>query len=103
VSLRLRKIIHHPQATNAYRVVFTADDGREFQVGSIGLQTSARQRVYWHWGIDTVLPRQAFATSGEASDRDDAMNQFRAVWEVFASEPERLAKFLDGYRKPGPE
>ena len=89
--------------TNAYRVVFTADDGREYQVGSIGQQTSTRQRVYWHWGIDTVLPRQAFATAGEASDRDDAMKQFKAVWEVFASEPERLAKFLDGYRKPEPE
>lgn len=103
MSLRLRKVIDHPQAANAYRVVFTADDGREFQIGSISLQTGAQHRVFWHWGIDTVLPRQAFATAGQASDRDDAMKQFKAVWEVFASEPKRLAKFLDGFRKPEPE
>jgi hypothetical protein len=88
--LILRKVTGHLQATDAYRVVY---DGME--VGSIGLQTDAHQREYWAWGIDTVLPRQSFATQGEARDQDEAMRLFRATWEVFASDPERLADFIE--------
>jgi hypothetical protein len=39
-------------------------------------------------------PRQSFKTEGEAIDREDAMKQFKAVWEVFASDQARLEKFL---------
>lgn len=92
-DLLLRKVTGHPQTNDAYRVVLKSDDG-EVDVGSIGKQIVSRQRVFWRWGIDTVLPRQPFATDGEGRDREDCMAQFRAVWEVFASEPERLAEFL---------
>jgi hypothetical protein len=80
--------------TDAFRVIHKAA-GEEIEVGSIGLQTGSRQRQFWHWGIDTVLSRQPFKTDGEARNRDDAMAQFKAVWEVFASEPDRLASFLE--------
>lgn len=96
MPLRLRKITTHIHATDAYRVVYTPEDGSpELEVGSIGLQTGSHQRRFWSWGLDTVLPRQAFKTDGEARDREDAMSQFKAVWEVFASEPERLESFLE--------
>jgi len=81
--------------SDAYRVIHTANDGIDLEVGSVGLQTAAHHgRQFWTWGIDTVLPRQAFATAGEAGDREDAMAQFHAVWEVFASDEKRLAAFL---------
>jgi hypothetical protein len=80
-------------------VFHKAADGDEIEVvGSIGQQTGAHQLQFWHWGIDTVLPCQAFATGGEARDRNDAMAQFKAVWQVFASEPARLASFLEAKR-----
>lgn len=88
MQLFLRRV-HHSQATDNYRVVF---DGVE--VGSVGQQIGALQRQFWAWGIDTVLPRQPFATSGEGRDRDDCTAQFKATWEVFCSEPDRLAQFL---------
>ena len=90
MPLLLRKVTGHPQATNAYRVVYYG-----IEVGSIGLQVGAHQRQFWHWGIDTVLPRQPFATQGEARDQDEATRLFRATWEVFASDPERLAEFIE--------
>ena len=46
--------------------------------------------------IDTVLPKQRFATEGRGYDREDCMKQFKAVWKVFASDPERLAAFIEG-------
>lgn len=92
-DLLLHKVTGHPMATDAYRVIY---DGIE--IGSIGKQAGAHQRVFWSWGIDSVLPRQSFATSGEGRDLEDCMKQFRAVWEVFASEPERLAAFMEAKR-----
>lgn len=89
-DLILRKVPGHVHAPDAYRVVY-----KGIAVGSIGKQLGAHQRVFWSWGIDTVLPRQKFATEGEGRDRDDCTAQFRAVWEAFASEPERLAAFME--------
>jgi hypothetical protein len=97
-GLRLRKVTGHPHVTDAYRVIYRSTDGEDTESGSIGLQIGSHQRQYWHWGIDNVLPRQPFATQGEARDRDDAMAQFKAVWEVFCSEPARLASFLEAKR-----
>jgi hypothetical protein len=97
MALFLRQVRGHPRVTDAFRVIHKAA-GEEIEIGSIGLQTGSHQRQFWHWGIDTVLPRQPFATKGEARDRDDAMAQFRAVWEVFCSEPARLASFLEAKR-----
>jgi hypothetical protein len=94
MALFLRQVRGHPRVTDAFRVIHKAA-GEEIKIGSIGLQTGSHQRRYWSWGIDTVLPRQPFATRGEAPDRDDAMAQFKAVWEVFASDPDRLAQFLE--------
>lgn len=94
-DLFLRRVNTSPRAVEAYRVIFKTADRMEFEIGSIGPHVGAHQRQYWHWGIDTVLPRQAFETRGEARDREDAMSQFRAVWEVFASDPERLEGFLE--------
>jgi hypothetical protein len=93
-GLILRRVKGHLQARNAYRVLY---DGIE--IGSIGHQVGAHQREYWHWGIDAVLSRQPFKTDGEARDREDAMAQFRAVWEVFSSDAQRLAAFLAEKRK----
>jgi hypothetical protein len=97
VALFLRQVRSHPRVTDAFRVIHKAA-GEEIEIGSIGVQTGLRQRQFWHWGIDSVLPRQPFATAGEARDRDDAMAQFKAVWDVFASEPARLPSFLDAKR-----
>jgi hypothetical protein len=93
-TLRLRKITSHAHAPAAYRVVLRLDDGSDLEIGAIGEQVASHQRRYWSWGIDTVLPIQAFATAGEAHDREDAMAQFKAVWLVFASDPDRLAEFI---------
>lgn len=92
--LTLRKITSHPHVTDAYRVVH---DGIE--IGSIGKQLGAYQREFWAWGIDTILPQQVFATDGEARDRVDAMAQFKAAWEVFASDQARLAYFMEMKRR----
>jgi hypothetical protein len=88
-DLSLRKATGHPQARDAYRVIY---DGIE--IGSISKQIGAHHREFWSWGIDTVLPKQSFATSGEGYDRDDCMKQFRAVWEVFVSDRERIEQFI---------
>lgn len=93
-ALILRKVKGHPQVTNAYRIVYGG-----VEVGSIGLRHHAGQREEWHWGIDTVLPPQAFPTAGEACCREDAMAQFSAVWAIFSSDPHRLADFLAEKRK----
>jgi hypothetical protein len=92
--LKLRKVTGHIHAQHAYRVVMTMDDGSHLEIGSIGLQAGAGQRQFWSWGLDTVLPSQAFPTRGEAADRNDAMAQFKAMWEQFTSDPERLSTFL---------
>jgi hypothetical protein len=95
MTLRLRKITGHPQAPNAWRVIYRRDDGAEWEIGSIGHQLGPHGRQYWSWGMDTsATPRQSFKTEGEAIDREDAMKQFKAVWEVFASDQARLEKFL---------
>jgi hypothetical protein len=92
-ALRLRNVAGHAQAQDAYRVVY---DGIE--IGSIGKQQGAQQRVFWLWAVDTVLPRQSFATRGEGRDREDCMAQFKATWDVFISEPARLASFMEAKR-----
>jgi hypothetical protein len=94
--LRLRKVTGHPQAPNAWRVIYTRDDGAEWEIGSIGHQLGAHGRQYWSWGIDTpaLLGRLPFRIDGEALDRDDAMKQFKAVWDVFAGDADRLERFL---------
>jgi hypothetical protein len=89
-DLTLRKVTGHPQARDAYRVIHNG-----VEIGSIGEQTGTHQQVFWQWGIDTVLPRQSFATEGKGRDREDCMKQFRAVWEVFVSEPQRLSQFME--------
>jgi hypothetical protein len=98
MALFLRQVSGHPRVTDAFRVIHKSLDGTETEIGSIGLHTGSHHRQFWHWGIDTVLPRQSFKTDGEARDRNDAMAQFKAVWEVFASEPARLAGFLEAKR-----
>jgi hypothetical protein len=99
--LRLRKVTGHPQAPNAYRVIYRRDDGAEWEIGSIGHQLGAHGRQYWSWGIDTpaLLGRLPFRIDGEAPDREDAMARFRATWEVFAGDPARLEKFLAPLRR----
>lgn len=92
--LKLRKVTGHLQAPNAYRVVLTLADGADLEVGSIGHQTGNHMRQYWYWGLDTVLPSQAFPTRGEAIDRDEAMVAFKAMWEMFTADSDRLAVFL---------
>lgn len=93
--LKLRKVTGHVHAQNAYRVVLTLDDGSDLEIGAIGLQTGTGQRKFWSWGLDTVLPSQAFPTRGEAVDRDAAMAKFRAMWEQFTADPDRVRDFLD--------
>lgn len=88
-DLSLRKVTGHPQAGDAYRVIYYG-----IEVGSISKRIGAHHRVFWIWGIDTVMPKPSFATSGEGYDREDCMKQFRAVWEVFVSDRERLEQFI---------
>lgn len=90
MQLILKKVEDHPQATDAYRVIYEG-----VEVGSIGAQLGAGQRRFWSWGIDTVLPRQPFATHGEGIDRESAMAQFKVAWATFCTDPTRLAAFLD--------
>jgi len=40
------------------------------------------------------LPPQGFPTDGEAPDRESAMAAFKATWERYASDPDRLDAFL---------
>lgn len=92
--LKLRKVTGHIHAQNAYRVVMTLEDGSDLEIGSIGLQTGAAQREFWSWGLDTVLPSQPFPTRGEAKDQEGAMVSFKAMWEQFTVDPERLSAFI---------
>lgn len=71
----------------------TFDDGSELEIGAVGLQAAAGQRQFWSWGLDTVLPQQAFRTDSEASDRDQALAAFKSMWEQFTADPDRLALF----------
>jgi hypothetical protein len=48
----------------------------------------------WTWSIDRVLPRQSFATEGQASNLDDALTAFRQAWDSFRADPDRLDYFL---------
>lgn len=92
--LRLRKVTGHIHAPNAYRVVLTLDDGSDLEIGSIGHQAGNYMREFWSWGLDTVLPQQSFQTEGEAADRGEAMAAFKAMWEQFKTNPDRLAAFV---------
>ena len=91
--LTLRKVTGHPQAENAYRVIF---DGIE--IGSIGSQIGSHNRQFWTWGIDTVLPQQRFATFGQADSIGEAMTAFSASWERFIQDPARLQAMRDARR-----
>lgn len=93
-ELRLRKVIGHNHADNAYRVVMRLTDGSDLELGSIGIQIASHQREFWSWGIDTVVGATPFPTMGEAIDRDEAMQRFKAAWMQFESDPERLALFI---------
>jgi hypothetical protein len=86
--LTMRRVAH-PMTTDNYRVIW---DGIE--VGSIGVQQGAAQRVFWSWGLDTIV-KVPFETHGEASGRKEAMAAFRAVWEMFAADADRLAAFVE--------
>ena len=89
-TLILRKVTSHPNATNAYRVVF---DGVE--VGSIGEQIGEGRRQFWSWGIDTVLPPdKEIITRGEGGDLNHCMLLFKEAWHKFSRNPERLADFM---------
>lgn len=92
--LRLRKVTTHIHAPNAYRVVLKLSDGTDVELGSVGEQIGNAQRRYWAWGLDTVLPPQGFPTDGEAPDRESAMAAFKAMWDRYASDPDRLDAFL---------
>jgi hypothetical protein len=98
MALFLRQVRGHPRVTDAFRVIHKAA-GEEIEIGSIGLQTGSHQRRYWSWGIDTVLPRQPFATQGEARDRDDAMAQFKACPGLDRNVVEHLANPDDQRRR----
>jgi hypothetical protein len=84
LSLILRRVIH-PMARDNYRVIWNG-----FEVGSIGLQVGAGGRTFWHWGIDTVTPRLPFATHGDTLSKDEAMAAFRAAWNEYAADPDRM-------------
>lgn len=87
--LLLRKVEDNPHATNNYRVIY--DD---IEIGSIGIQYGAGSTRFWAWGIDTVLPRQDFPTSGKGVDLADCQRQFKAAWHKMSRNPERLETFL---------
>ena len=44
--------------------------------------------------IDTVVPMRGEETEGSGKDRKDCMQQFRAAWDRFSSDPGRLTEFL---------
>ncbi len=92
--LRLRKVTSHIHAPNAYRVVLKLSDGTDVELGSVGEQVGNAQRRFWAWGLDTVLPPQGFPTDGEAPDRESAMAAFKAMWDRYASDPDRLDAFI---------
>lgn len=94
MTLLLRKVTTHINAPDAYRVVYG-----DVEVGSIGIQNGAGLSQFWAWGIDTVLPRLPFVTSGQCSSRDRAMENFKIAWGLLAEDPDRLASFLDGKSK----
>lgn len=85
----LLRAVDHPAARDAYRVVW-----RDIEVGSIGLQQGAGQRVFWHWGLDTV-GNLGFPTRGDTISRDDAMAQFREAWDRFVADPARLQRMVE--------
>lgn len=87
--LTLRRV-RHPQAIDNYRV--WCDD---VQVGSIGIHLVAGSRPEWRWGIDGILERQTFKMDGDGVDRADCMRQFRRAWNIFVSDPDRLARFME--------
>lgn len=82
-------------AEENYRVVWHLSVDSVMEIGSIGIQTGAAGRRFWSWGIDTVVSVLDFPTHGQADDRETATTAFRAAWDEFASDPVRLAKFLD--------
>lgn len=96
-DLFLRKITH-PQAPDNYRVILKID-GDEFEIGSIGIVNLTGAERGWQWGIDTVIPMRQLETEGQGQDRRDCMRQFKAAWQHFASDPARLAEFLDVKRR----
>lgn len=95
-----RKVIH-PQARDSYRVVLKIDGDDECEVGSIGIVNTLGSDWSWRWGIDTVLPMREIESDGDGKDRADCMQQFKAAWERFCSEPGRLDEFLEMKRRPG--
>jgi hypothetical protein len=49
----------------------------------------------WRWAIGTVLPMRGLEARGTGQDREDCMKPSRSAWERFASDPARLAQFLE--------
>lgn len=94
--LFLRKVEGHPHATNNYRVIY--DD---VEIGSIGIQNGVGSAQFWAWGIDTVLPRQDFPTSGKGTSLADCQRQFKAAWYKMSRNPERMEEFLTRKRSLG--
>lgn len=97
MDLFLRKVIH-PQARDNYRVIIK-DEGRDIEIGSIGIQQGSAGTVYWAWGIDTVVPMRGIIADGRGADREDCMRLFRKAWERFCANSARLTRFLREKRK----
>jgi hypothetical protein len=97
-DLYLRKVTGHPQAVDNYRVIVKRD-GDETEIGSIGIQNLSGGHAGWRWGIDTVVPMRDIDSEGEGRDRADCMRQFKAAWQRFSDDAERLAVFMAEKRK----
>ncbi|MBR1230187.1 hypothetical protein JQ600_35420 [Bradyrhizobium sp. AUGA SZCCT0176] len=97
MPLYLRKV-DHPQAVYNWRVILKIDE-TEYEVGSIGPQRTADVELQWGWGIDTVIPMRAMATSGRGSNLKDCMAKFKAAWERFSSDEANLTAFLEAKRR----
>jgi hypothetical protein len=66
------------------------------EVGSIGLQVGAGGHTFWRWSIDdNGAPCREITTMGDTIGRDDAMAAFRAAWNEYAADPDRLRHMIE--------
>jgi hypothetical protein len=91
MNLFLRRV-HHPQARDNYRIVVKLD-GDEFEVGSIGVQTTNTGTI-WTWGLDGILPMGDIESEGTGKGVGECMRRFRAAWDRFSADPTRLSEFM---------